>query len=227
MSHQDRMSTIVIDHDSIKQVLDWLLAPALFAGMKVHGLATWKPRMLAATALFWAMADETNLTERFELSHKIVNKVFRWQPSPGTTYQGFMKMLRKWHVEWMLVIVPDVRAKMKEVLPGQWEIAGYLVCANISETTILARRNVNTSATPKSPTRPNNKSTKRKHLAHYNKKFGYRRRVARPIRACHRRILGVFSRKGLNRGTFSKPWAVASETRKVLRRPVRLSRPPG
>jgi hypothetical protein len=129
MSHQDRTSNIVVNHQTIKQVVDWLLAPALFAGMKVRSNASWKPRMLAVAALLWAIADNSTLGERFELARKVVRKIFRWQPDPGTTYQGFMKTLRKWHLRLLLVICPHVRVQMKEVLPGQWEIAGYVVFA--------------------------------------------------------------------------------------------------
>lgn len=129
MSHQDRTSNIVVNHQTIKQVVDWLLMPALFAGMKVRGTATWKPRMLAVAAIVWAISGSPNLKERFEQARKIVNKVFRWQPAVGTTYQGFVKVLRKWHAKLLLAIVPHVRVKMREVLPSQWEVAGYVVFA--------------------------------------------------------------------------------------------------
>ena len=129
MSQQDRMSNIVVNHQTIKQVVDWLLAPALFAGMKARSNASWKPRMLAVAAVLWAISDFTNLKDRFEQARKIVDKIFRWQPAPGATYQGFMKMLRKWHAVLMLSIVPHVRTQTKEALPGQWEVAGYVVFA--------------------------------------------------------------------------------------------------
>jgi len=129
MSQHDRTSNIVVNHQTLKQALDWLLVPALFAGMKVRGNASWKPRMLAVAALLWATSGHTNLTTRFEQARKIVKKVFRWQPPPGATYQGFLKMLRKWHSVLMLTIVPHVRTQMKEALPGQWEVAGYVLFA--------------------------------------------------------------------------------------------------
>ena len=119
MSHQGRRSDIVVNHQTIKQVVDWLFVPRLFAGMSVRAGATWKPRMLAIAAFLWAMLDQTNLKDRFERGRKIVNKVFRWQPAVGTTYQGFMKVLRKWHVDLKLAITPHVRVQMKEVLPKQ------------------------------------------------------------------------------------------------------------
>ena len=56
-------------------------------------------------------------------------KIFRWQEAPGTSYQGFMKMLAKWHEMLMGAIIPHVRARMKQMRPKQWEIAGYVVFA--------------------------------------------------------------------------------------------------
>ena len=54
MSHQDPPFPLVINHQTLKQVIDWLLAPAVFAGLAGGSQATWKPRMLAATAVLWA-----------------------------------------------------------------------------------------------------------------------------------------------------------------------------
>ena len=139
MSHQDRTSNIVVNHETIKQVVDWLLVPALFAGMKARSNASWKPRMLAVAALLWAASDLVNLKERFGQARGIVKKVFRWQLPPGVTYQGFVKMLRKWHLDLLLVIVPHVRVQMREVLPGQWTVAGYVVFAGDGSRMEVAR----------------------------------------------------------------------------------------
>ena len=139
MSHQDRLSAIVINHQTIKQVVDWLFVPALLAGMKTRVGGTWKPRMVAVAAFLWATSDQKNLMKRFDEARKIVAKVFRWQPAPGTSYQGFLKMLTKWHAHLMQAIVPYVRAKMKEVLSEQWRIAGYAVFAADGSRIELAR----------------------------------------------------------------------------------------
>ena len=85
--------------------------------------------MLAVAALLWSASDFVNLKDRFEQARKIVGKIFRWQSAPGTSYQGFMKMFRKWNAELQLALIPAIRRQMKEVLPGYWEIAGYLVFA--------------------------------------------------------------------------------------------------
>ena len=87
MSHQDRKSPqqIVVNHESLQEVVSWLLKPALFAGMHVRAGSTWKPRMLAAMALFWAISDLTTLGDRFEHTRKIIKRIFRRQPAPGRT----------------------------------------------------------------------------------------------------------------------------------------------
>lgn len=139
MSHQDRTSWIVVNHQTIKQVVDWLLTPAVFACLKVRSTATWTPRMLAVAALLWATGEETNLTDRFATARKIVRKIFRWQSPPGETYQGFVKMLGKWSGRLLPVIAAHVRQQMKEVLPDQWKIAGYAVFAGDGSRLELAR----------------------------------------------------------------------------------------
>jgi hypothetical protein len=139
MSQQDRTSHIVVNHQTIKQAVDWLLMPALFAGMQARSNASWKPRMLAVAALLWATSGLPNLKDRFEQARRIVGKVFRWQPDPGATYQGFIKVLRKWHCRLQLAIIPHIRAQMKEVLPEQWEVAGYVVFAGDGSRIELAR----------------------------------------------------------------------------------------
>ncbi len=139
MSHQDRTSDIVINHEVLKQVVDWLLPARLFREKRARVNARWTPRMLAVAALFWAISVKGSLTERFEQARKIVKKIFRWLHAPGETYQGFLKMLRKWHSELLIAILPEVRVRMQEVLPNQWRIAGYVVFAGDGSRIELAR----------------------------------------------------------------------------------------
>ena len=130
MSHQDRKSPqqIVVNHESLREVVSWLLKPSLFVGMPVRQESTWKPRMLAAAALFWATSDRTTLTGRFEHARKIIKKIFHWQPEPGHTYRGFMKMLDKWDVR-LLSVVCELRVWMEQELPEQFQIAGFTIFA--------------------------------------------------------------------------------------------------
>jgi hypothetical protein len=139
MSQQDQPVSLVINHHTIKQVLDWLLAPAVFARLAGGSQATWQPRLLAATAILWATSELSTLHERFAQARKIITKVFRWQPAPGVSYQGFMKMLGQWQDELLAAVVAHLREQMQAELPGQWETAGYVVFAGDGSRVALAR----------------------------------------------------------------------------------------
>ncbi len=54
MSHPDKksLSQFVINNETLKLVIDWLLKPELFSGMQVRSGSKWEPRLLAATVLF-------------------------------------------------------------------------------------------------------------------------------------------------------------------------------
>jgi hypothetical protein len=95
--------------------------------------------MLAATALLWATSERSTLHERFVQARKIITKVFRWQLAPGVSYQGFVKMLAQWQDELLGAVVPHLREQMQEVLPAQWETAGYAVFAGDGSRVALAR----------------------------------------------------------------------------------------
>ena len=181
MSHQDRTSNIVVNHQTIKQVVDWLLPPALFAGMKARSNASWKPRMLAVAALLWTTSELTNLKDRFQQARKIVSKIFRWQSAPGATYQGFMKMLRKWHRNLQSAIIPHVQAQMKEVLPGQWKVAGYVVFAGDGSRIELARTESLEDAF--SPQRKKNQQKKRSQSKGKSQGKGVRRSAGSAAKA--------------------------------------------
>jgi hypothetical protein len=139
MSHQDRLCPIVINHQTIKQVLDWLLVPSVFAGLRGGQRATWKPRLLAATALLWATSDLSTLHARFVQARQIIRKVFRWQRAPGVSYQGFMKMLTQWQPELLGVLVPHLRGQIRAGQPELWKTAGYVVFAADGTRVALAR----------------------------------------------------------------------------------------
>lgn len=187
MSHQDRMSSIVVNHQSIKQVVDWLLVPCLFAGLKTRRGASWKPRMLAVAALLWATSGEDNLTDRFVTARKIVHKLFRWQDAPGASYQGFMKVLQKWHLHLLLAIVPHVQRQMKEALPGLWVIAGYAVFAGDGSRIELPR--TESLEDSFSPRRKKNAIKKQQRRKPKPKQASPRRRRARGKKAAKRKTV--------------------------------------
>jgi IS4 transposase len=131
MSHQDRKSPqqVVVNHKVLQEVIAWLLPRALFVGMHVRKGSTWKPRMLAVAALFWATSDHTTLGDRFKHARKIIKKIFREQPEPGKSYRGFIAMLKKWHGQLLLSVVGLLRSRMEQELHEQFRIAGFTVFA--------------------------------------------------------------------------------------------------
>ena len=139
MSHQDRPCALVINHQTLKQVIDGLLAPGVFTRLRGSGVARWKPRLLAATALLWATSDLPTLQARFVQARQIITKVFRWQLAPGGSYQGFLKMLAKWQPALLGAVVPHLRDQMRAGQPEQWETAGYVVFAADGSRVALAR----------------------------------------------------------------------------------------
>ncbi len=126
MSQQDRKSPqqIVVNHRVLREVIAWLFPQASFAGMHVRQGSKWKPRMLAAAALFWATSDRPTLGERFDHARKIIRKIFHRQPAPGKTCEGFLKMLRRWNQELLVVVVDLLRARMEQELQAQFQVAG-------------------------------------------------------------------------------------------------------
>jgi hypothetical protein len=94
---------------------------------------------LAATARLWATSDLPTLHDRFVQARQIIRKVFRWQPTPGGSYQGFVKMLAQWQAELLGAIVPHLREQMRAGQPEQWETVGYAVFAGDGTRVALAR----------------------------------------------------------------------------------------
>lgn len=130
MPHQDRKSPqIVVNHQALWEAMTWLFPSALFAGMRVRKGSTWKPRMLAFAALLWATSDRPTLEERFNHARKIIKKIFRGQSAPGTTYEGFLKVLRRWSSELLLAVTGALQLRMEQELPDQFRIAGFVVMA--------------------------------------------------------------------------------------------------
>ena len=165
MSHQDRKSReqIVVNHQVLREVIAWLLPPALFVGMSVRKGSTWKPRMLAAAALFWVTSDRTTLTDRFQHTRKIIKRVFRGQAEPGKTYRGFMKMLDKWHAQLLLRVVLELRLRMGQELADQFQIAGFTVFAGDGSRVQTPRTQSNQQAysVQRKPKRNTKKKSKR------------------------------------------------------------------
>ncbi len=162
MSHQDRKSQrqVVVNHQVLREVVNWLLPPIVFAGMRTRKGSRWKPRMLAAAALFWATSDRPTLAERFDHARKVIRKVFHWQSAPGKSYEGFIKILRRRNRQLLAAVVGVLRARMGEELQEQFRVAGFTVFAGDGSRVATPRTKSNRGAF--SPRRKQKQKSKQK-----------------------------------------------------------------
>jgi len=115
-------------HD-LRRAVRWLLAGVSLGGIVFRTDCTWTPRNLVSMGLLWAWSDELTLWERFATARKIIRGGLSGQPQPATSYQAFIKMLRKWTRPLLEVLRPAFRERMTEVLARVWTIEGWAVFA--------------------------------------------------------------------------------------------------
>jgi hypothetical protein len=120
---------VVVNHESLRRALTWLLTPSIFAIFRGGANIRWKPRMLAFAAMLWVWGDEATLKKRFLTARKLVVKLFRGRSDPGATYQGFIKALAQWRLRLFEVILPRFRQMMQQCGGPFWTVAGWVVFA--------------------------------------------------------------------------------------------------
>jgi hypothetical protein len=131
MAHQDQGSGSVGCWNAydLHRALRWLLTGVSLSGMVFRFDCTWTPQGLAFAALLWSWSDEKTLFERFATARKIIKILFGEQAEPATSYQAFIKLLRKWTPTMLQVLQPAFRRRMVKTLAAVWKIAGWEVFA--------------------------------------------------------------------------------------------------
>jgi hypothetical protein len=131
MAHQDRgwkADRCSHAHD-LRRALRWLLTGVSFSGIVFRFDCTWTPRNLVCMGLLWAWSDEQTLLERFTAARKIIRSWLGEQHQPATSYQAFVKVLRKWTEPLLSVLRPAFRQRMVEGLARVWTVEGWAVFA--------------------------------------------------------------------------------------------------
>ena len=130
MSHQDqgRNNGCLNAHD-LHKALRWLLASVSLNGVMFRFDCTWTPLSLVWAAMLWAWSDEKTLIERFSTSRKIIKLLLGKQAEPATSYQAFVKLLRKWTAALLQILQPAFRSRMVKTLSRVWRIEGWAVFA--------------------------------------------------------------------------------------------------
>jgi hypothetical protein len=98
MAHQDRGRKLArCSHArDLHRALHWLLVGVSLGRIVFRFNCTWTPQGLVFMGLLWAWSDEKTLGERFTTARKIITSWFGKQHQPATSYQAFIKVLRKW-----------------------------------------------------------------------------------------------------------------------------------
>jgi hypothetical protein len=131
MSHQDFGGNGAVGShaDDLYKAFQWLVPKKCLGGLHFRADCTWTAHLLAFGAVPWSWSDYRNLGERFQNVHKIIKHRFGKQCKPATSYQAFIKLLRKWTPTLLKCLTQAFRDKMRETLSAAWEIAGWLVFA--------------------------------------------------------------------------------------------------
>jgi hypothetical protein len=131
MSHQDRVRKVAEcshAHD-LQAVLRWLLSGVSWSGIALRKDCTWTPTTLAYAGLLWAWSDERTLCERFQIARNIITYLFGKQFEPASSYQAFVKLLRKWTVPLVAILQTLFRRRMREALSCVWKVGNWIVLA--------------------------------------------------------------------------------------------------
>lgn len=113
-------------HQELHLALKWLLQGADFAGVKWRADCRWSIRGLVMTAMLWAWSGETTLGSRFEQAWKIGRRMLGKEAVPQSSYQAWMKLLRRWTVPLLIALTGLFRARMETVCADRWRIAGFI-----------------------------------------------------------------------------------------------------
>lgn len=137
MSHQDKKSPQIqlessaskTNTQSLRLAIVWLLSAKDFKKFSFRKGTTWKPLMLATAALFWVISDQKSLNDRFLQARKISKRIFNRQPEPGKRYQGFIKALKNWHEDLVIIVVGILRIKMQLEREFEYRVVGFVLFA--------------------------------------------------------------------------------------------------
>lgn len=150
-------------HD-LHKALRWLLAGVSLSGIVFRPGCTWTPQTLVFVGLLWAWSDERALFERFATSRKIIKILFPGQADPATSYQAFVKVLRKWTGPLLAILQVAFRSRMIQALARVWTIEGWEVfAADGSRVDVPRTRKNEERFSPKSKLSREAQKRRRKH----------------------------------------------------------------
>lgn len=132
MSHQGskadpRSRVSDLNAVSLRSMLQWLFATVNWSSVTWRPDCTWSPTLLSATALIWAVSDESTLQERFRTSRKTSLFLYPEFSKSASSYQAFTKLLVKWTGTLMAVIQSRLQQLMEHSLAEFWHLGGLVM----------------------------------------------------------------------------------------------------
>ena len=176
MSQRDSQAHKVrLNADVLKTALTWLLRGAQWRLIGWRKDCTWRTsQLLAVAGLMWAWSDEALVSERFDSARKIALQMFPQKQSVAKSFQGFMKLMRRWTEMFVQVLKETLRNRMNEELSDCMTVAGFLLFgvdgSRIELPRTLAHERVFSSGRNKKKGKRGKKNSKR------NKKKGKKSR---------------------------------------------------
>ena len=155
---------------SLRRVLRELVPKKIFTDISQRDTATWKIHLLAACAFLWMASNEKNLTDAFDYVRKMLPKIFTTIAKTGTSYQGFMDQLGRYHERMMAIIVPHLQKLTKTKLGNYWLTAGFLLLGVDGSRFQLARTKSLVNAFAPKKKKQETKRKYKKRLRRYKKK---------------------------------------------------------
>lgn len=141
MSHRDKdvVSVSGTNAQGVVSALTDLLSNVDWKEIRFRQDCRWSVPGLAMAALLWAWASNKTLTERFDRSLRIMQRLGRRFAPAAASYQGFLELLVRWTSSLRLCLVLAFRARMELEFPDDYRIAGYVVLAGDGSNLQLSR----------------------------------------------------------------------------------------
>lgn len=128
MPHQDSHARGArVNSADLHAALQWLFATVDWAGVRLRKESSWTARWLAWTAVLWAWSNESTLRERFDCAQRLIRHLQQENSKVATSYQAFLKILRRWTRLLVQTIQVSFRSRMKALSLEQWRIQGWIV----------------------------------------------------------------------------------------------------
>ena len=105
-----------------RAIAEWLPT----RGLPLMAAHRWADRLLAITMLLMVFSAQSTLKDRFREARDAVVKMYETRKRPGTSFAGFMNMLKRHSERLLALITGDLRRTLPERLGTQWLIGKWL-----------------------------------------------------------------------------------------------------